>query len=325
MGVAEFVAGVDRLLTRAHGLYPAGGAAGRLTGGGAAGAVPGVPAGSSALGEGASAAGTGYQQSRLSAGSLDQALEQAASEGSAIAEQGRTGSGAILEQARTFASSAVPLGNTAAGARLVVATMDEHMQAMQGQLQQTQAANQAVSSQLREVAAGYQTLAGREKDAPAVPLDSSKLKPGQKHRPYIAGPGQFGPPNYPDSPRWVDVYDRTQDPDKVPHAFIPSDEIPHYQELEPGALGPSTRYDEHGNPDRWVELAPNSGVWVPSSDFPGSQIMPRGWQGDLPPYGWEEYLPGSGIYLWHSDLLPGTYQPPGGSTLPPATYPQGGH
>ena len=324
MGVAEFVAGVDRLLTRAHELYPSEGAAGRLTGGGAAGAVPGVP-GSGALSGGASEAGTGYQRSQASAGTLDQALEQAAGQGTVIAEQGRTGSGAILEQARTFASSAGPLGSTAAGARLVVATMDEHMQAMQGQLQQTRAANQAVSSQLREVAAGYQTLAGGEKDAPAVPLDSQKLKPGQKHRPYIAGPGQFGPPNYPDSPRWVDVYDRTQDPDKVPHAFIPSDEIPHYQELEPGALGPSTRYDEHGNPDRWVELAPNSGVWVPSSDFPGSQIMPRGWQGDLPPYGWEEYLPGSGIYMWHSDLLPGTYQPPGGSSLPPATYPQGGH
>lgn len=314
---------MDRLLTRAHELYPADGGAGQLTGGGAPSGTAPVPAGASALGTGVSTASAGYQRSQVTAGGLDVQLEQAASQGSVIAQQGRTGSGAILEQARAFASSVGPLGNTASGAQLVVATMDQHLQAMQSQLEETRTANQAVSAQLREASAGYRTLAGGQKDAAAVPLDTPKLKPGQKHQPYIAGPGQFGPPNYPDGPRWVDVYDRTQDPDKVPHYFIPSDEIPNYQELQPGALGPSTKVDQHGNPDPYVELAPNSGVWVPQSDFPGAKIYPRGWHGDLPPYGWEEYLPGSGIYLWHKDLLPSTYQPGGGS-LPPATYPHSG-
>ncbi|WP_179295707.1 hypothetical protein [Mycobacterium avium] len=176
----------------------------------------------------------------------------------------------------------------------------------------------------RVAAAGYQTRAGGQKDAPASPLDASTLKPGQKHRPYIAGPGQYGPPNYPDRPPWVDVYDRTQDPDTVPHTFIPSDEIPHYQQLEPGALGPSTKADGHGNPDPYIELAPNSGVWVPKSDFPGAKFYPPGGHGELPPYGWDEYIPGSGIYLWQQDLLPGTYHS-GANDLPPATHPQGGH
>jgi hypothetical protein len=323
VSVAEFVAGVDRLLARAHALYPSEGAAGPLTGGAAGGAVPGVPGGSSALAQGASTAGAGYQRSQTTAGSLDQALEQAAGEGSMIAEQGRTGSGAILEQARTFAKSAMPLSNTAAGAQLVVATMDQHVNAMHGQLQQTQAANAAVSSQLRETSAGYQELGGGLKDTPAVPLDSPKLKPGQKHRPFIAGPGVLGPPNYPDG-RWVDVYDKTKDPDKVTHTFIPESEIPHYQEFGPGVLGPSTVNDAHGNPDPFIELAPNSGVWVPKSDFPGAKFFPPGGGGELPPYGWDEYVPGSGIYVWGKDLLPCPYVPPGGSSLPPATYPQSG-
>ena len=73
MSVAEFVAGVDRLLTRAHELYPTGGLAGQLTGGGAASAVPGLPDGSSALREGASTAGTAYRRSQATAGTLDQA------------------------------------------------------------------------------------------------------------------------------------------------------------------------------------------------------------------------------------------------------------
>lgn len=80
----------------------------------------------------------------------------------------------------------------------------------------------------------------------------------------------------------MDVYDRTQDPDTVPHTFIPSDEIPHYQQLEPGALGPSTKADGHGNPDPYIELAPNSGVWVPKSDFPGAKFYPPGGHGELP-------------------------------------------
>ena len=307
MSVAEFVAGVDRLLTRAHALYPAQGGAGRLTGGVAGGAVPGVPEGASALAEGATTAGAGYQRSQTSAGALDQQLEQAASQGSVIAEQGRTGSGAILEQARTFASSAVPLGNTAAGAQLVVATMDQHVNAMQGQLAQTQAANEAVSSQLRETSAGYQELGGGLKDAPAVPLDTKQWKPGDKrHEPYVAGPGGLGPA-VSSGPGWVEIGYGSGN-------FVRADELPGVKVGGPGMPGPPPFYDKVGNEHSWIELGPKTGVWVPDTDFPNAKIFPPG--SGPPPYGYEEFLPGSGIFLPSRDLLPEPLMPSSGATHP---------
>jgi hypothetical protein len=309
MTVAEFVAGVDRLLTRAHALYPSEGAAGPLTGGAAGGAVPGVPEGASALAEGASTAGAGYQRSQNSAGALDQQLEQAASQGSVIAEQGRTGSGAILAQARAFASSAVPLNNTAAGAQLVVATMDQHVNAMHGQLAQTQAANEAVASQLRETSAGYQELGGGLKDAPAVPLDSKQWKPGDKrHQPFIAGPGGLGPPSGVGSgPGWLEIGSGSGN-------FVRADELPGAKVGGPGMPGPPPFYDKVGNEHSWIELSPKTGVWVPDTSFPDAKIFPPG--SGLPPYGYQEYLPGSGIFLPNRDLIPEPLMPSSGATHP---------
>ncbi len=309
MSVAEFVAGVDRLLSRAHGLYPAGGAAGTLTGGGAQSAVPTVPGGSSALGEGATTAGADYGRSQTTAGGLDQELEQAAGQGTLIAEQGRTGSGAILAQARTFASSAAPLGNTPAGAQLVVATMDQHVQAMNTQLQQTQAANEAVSSQLRETSAGYQELGGGPKDAPATPLDSKQWKPGDKrHEPYIAGPGGLGPPSgYGSGPGWTEIGVGSGN-------FVRADELPGAKVGGPGMPGPPPFYDKVGNEHSWIELGPKTGVWVPDTDLPNAKIFPPG--SGLPPYGYQEYLPGSGIFLPQHDLIPEPLMPSSGATHP---------
>ncbi|ORX13078.1 type VII secretion target [Mycobacterium xenopi] len=166
---------------------------------------------------------------------------------------------------------------------------------------------------------------GNGKDAPpgggAVPLDSHQWKPGDKrHMPYGAGPGGLGPPNLPGSPPWVDIYDRTKDPAQVPHYFIRSDEIPGFKMRAPGELGPATVSDGHGNPDPYIELGPNSGVWVPKSDFPGAKFYPPD-SSELPPYGWEEYLPHSGIFIWHGDLVPEPLQPPG--SAPPQTLPAG--
>ena len=321
------MAGVDRLLARAHGLFVGDGADAGVSGDGGV-SVPAVPAGGSGVGTGAAAAGGVYQQSQATVLGLDTELRQATAEGGAVVEQGRTGAGLIRDQARTSAAALAPLGNSAAGARLIVATMDQHLAAMQGQLQTTTTQSQALATQLRQVAAGYREVAGGEaKDSPpAVPLDSNTWKPGDKrHVPYSAGKGGLGPPNFPDSPPWVDIYDRTGDPDKVPHCFVRSDEIPGYKTLPPGALGPSTVFDEHGNPDPYIQLGPNSGVWVPQSAFPGAKIYPPGWSGDLPPYGWDEYLPGSGIYLWHGDLTPEPYNPSGPLGPPTQTFPQGRH
>lgn len=324
MSIAAFVAGVDRILTRAHDLYPAGGGGGELPAAGEGGAVPASPDGGSGLRAGVFRAAGSYQQSRAGAAGLDQELQESAEQGTAIGQQGRLASGVIRDQARAIGASSATLGRTPAGAHLIMAAMDQQLSAMQGQLQATKTQYQGVSATLRQTAAGYQTLSDGAKDSPpAVPLDSSdRWKPGdQRHMPYGAGVGGLGPPNYPDSPPWVDVYDRTKDPVQVPHYFVRSDEIPGYKTLPPGALGPPTLSDSHGNPDRYIELSPNSGVWVPQSAFPGAKIYPPG-SGELPPYGWNEYVPGSGIFLWHGDLIPEPYKPYG--PLGPPTYPQGG-
>lgn len=198
--------------------------------------------------------------------------------------------------------------------------LDKHRQILQ-LLDEAKESSSGLTTRMAAIN-GYQPLSGGPKDAPATPLKSGTWKQGDKrHQPYVAGPGGEGPPNYPDAPPWVDIYDRTQDPDKAPHYFVRSDEIPGYQTRPPGAYGPPTLSDQHGNPDPYIELSPNSGIWVPKSDFPGAKFYPPGSQ-ELPPYGWDEYVPGSGIFLWHNDTIPEPYHPHP-SSLPPATYPQG--
>jgi len=156
---------------------------------------------------------------------------------------------------------------------------------------------------------------GGDKDAPAVPMDSHTWKPGDKrHRPYIAGPGGLGPPNYPDSPPWIEVGPCSGN-------FVRSDELPGVKVQAPGTLGPPPFYDDRGNLVPYMELGPNTGVWVPKSDLPGALFFPPGSK-ELSPYGYEEYLPGSGIFLWHGDLLPEQFAP-NRPLLPPQTTPQG--
>lgn len=329
MSVGEFVAGVDRLLTRAHDLFPAAGGGEVAASGGGGGSVPPAPGGGGGLAGGVAAAGGAYERSQAGAAGLEAELAASAAESGAVAQQGRAGAGVIRDQARTTAAALAPIGNSAAGARLIVAAMDQHLAAMQQQLDTTSTHNQLLQQRLQQVAAGYRGLAaGDAKDSPpAVPLDSHQWKPGDpRHVPYDAGKGGKGPPNTFGSPPWVDIYDRTKDPDQVPHSFVRSDEIPGYKTLAPGELGPPAVADAHGNPDPYVELAPNTGVWVPRSDLPGAKFYPPGVTPDpLPPYGWEEWLPGSGIYLWHGDLVPEPYNAYGPSGLPAQTYPQGGH
>ena len=151
MGVGEFVAGVDRLLTRAHGLFAAG------AGDGAGGVF--------AAGGGLGAGGTCWRavvwlvvwprlvvcMSSRGPGcrGLDVDSGQTAEAGGAVAGQGRAGAGVIRDQARTVAAATAPMGNSAAGARLVVAAMDQHLAAMQRQLDTTTEQNRVLALRLR--------------------------------------------------------------------------------------------------------------------------------------------------------------------------------
>jgi len=102
---------------------------------------------------------------------------------------------------------------------------------------------------------------------------------------------------------------------------VRSDELPGVKVLAPGDLGPAPIYDDHGNEVPYTQLGPNTGVWVPKDDFPGAYFLPPD-STELPPYGYEEYLPHSGIFVWHSDLVPEPYNP-NRPLLPPQTAPAG--
>jgi hypothetical protein len=315
--MAEYVANVDRLLTRAHELYsPAGDVA--VGGGGGGGSVPAPPAGDSALRTGAGAAGGVYEQTQSGLAGLDAASGQAAAEGGAIAAQGSADSGAIRDAARTQAAAIAPLANSPAGMRLLVATMDQQVAAMQGHLETTTAHNQALATRLQQVAAGYRrftNLAGTGKESPpTTPLDSQTWKPGDKrHQPYIAGRGGMGPPNLPGVPPWIEIGSGSG-------VFVRSDELPGVKVLTPGSPGPTDVVGPNSVP--YIQLGPQSGVWVPKSDFPGAVILPQG-SSELPPYGYDEYLPGSGIFVWHGDLVPEPYNPRGPLGPPTQTFPSG--
>lgn len=188
------MAGVDRILTRAHDLYPAGGEGVLLPTSGAA-SVPAPPQGVGALRLGVTSAAGSYQQTRLGAADLDQELQQAAEQGGTIGAQGRLGSGVIRDQARTVAAVTGPLAKSPAGARLIMAAMDQHLSAMQGQLQTTKTQNQAVSATLHQTAAGYQTLSNGAKDSPADPtIRAAGWRPGD---PLPASPAPQQPPGVP--------------------------------------------------------------------------------------------------------------------------------
>ncbi|MGE2818270.1 hypothetical protein ACQI5H_24485, partial [Mycobacterium heidelbergense] len=119
MSVAEFVAGVDRLLTRGHGLFPAGGLGGGgqvFAASGGRGLVPAAPGGDSGLTGGASAAGGAYQQAQAGADGLDEGSGQTVTQGGAVGAQGRAASGLIRDQARTTAAALMPMSRSPAGA-----------------------------------------------------------------------------------------------------------------------------------------------------------------------------------------------------------------
>nr|WP_172686890.1 hypothetical protein [Mycobacterium avium] len=126
MSIAAFVAGVDRILSRAHELYPAGGEGESLPASGGA-MVPGAPEGAGGLQSGVTQAAGSYQQARTGAAGLDQELQEAVGQGGEIGAQGRAASGVIRDQARAVAAST---GLPAAPARRVRPNRSTHPRAL---------------------------------------------------------------------------------------------------------------------------------------------------------------------------------------------------
>jgi hypothetical protein len=194
------------------------------------------------------------------------------------------------------------------------------------QLMQQYATQQA---QATDAATGYHGQvsaatfsAGGAKTAPAIvgggggaaPMSKIWKQGDKRHQPVVVGPGNLGPPNtWGGEPPWLEIGPSSGN-------FVRSDEIPGVKVLAPGELGPATVSDAHGNPDPYIELGPNTGAWVPKSDFPGAKFYPPD-SPELPPAGWQEYLPHSGIFIWHGDLIPEPYPWNGGGS--PVTHPAG--
>ena len=151
------MAGVDRLLTRGHGLFPAGGGVGGggvFAAGGGRGWVPAAPVVGGSLTGGVTAAGGAYQRAHVVATGLDADSGQAVDRGGAVGVQGRAASGVIRDQARAVGAATAVLGRSPAGVQLIMATMDQHLSAMQRQLDQTTAQNRLLALRLRQLAAG---------------------------------------------------------------------------------------------------------------------------------------------------------------------------
>jgi hypothetical protein len=89
---------------------------------------------------------------------LDGDCGQAITQGGAVGAGGRVGSGRIRDQARAVGAATAGLGRSPAGARLVVAAMDQHLAAMQHQLDAATAQNRLLALRLRELALGYRRI-----------------------------------------------------------------------------------------------------------------------------------------------------------------------
>lgn len=127
--------------------------------GGGRGPVPAAPAGGdSSLTGGATAAGGTYQRAHVVAAGFDTDSGEAVDQGAGVGVQGRAASGVIRDQARAVGASSAALGRSPAGARLILATMDQHLEAMQRQLDQTTAQNRLLALRLRQLAAGYRGM-----------------------------------------------------------------------------------------------------------------------------------------------------------------------
>ena len=126
--------------------------------GGGRGPVPAAPGGDSSMIGGATAAGGAYQQAQAGTDGLDENSGQAVTHGGAVGAQGRAASGLIRDQARAVGAATAALGRSPAGAQLIMATMDQHLAAMQHQLDQTTAQNRLLALRLRELAAGYRGI-----------------------------------------------------------------------------------------------------------------------------------------------------------------------
>jgi hypothetical protein len=154
--VGGYLAGVDHLFARGHGLFPASGGGLKLNGGGGAAEPPPPPSGDSGLTKGVAAAADDYQRARVGAEALDADIQQTADDGTKVGQSGRANVGLVRDTAKSQAAAITPATNSPAGVRLLVSTMDQRLSDMQRHIEATNAENQLLAIRLRQMAASYQ-------------------------------------------------------------------------------------------------------------------------------------------------------------------------
>jgi hypothetical protein len=160
VGAIEYVAAVDRLLTRAHQLFPVPAGADDFVASTSPTTVAEPPPSVSTLTSNARLAGATYEHAHTAIAGLDRESSQAAAQGTTIGAQGHTTSGLIRDGARLHAQALMPMTKSPAGLQLLVATMDQHLSAMQRQLDTTTAQYRVLAARLRQTAADYRAAAG---------------------------------------------------------------------------------------------------------------------------------------------------------------------
>lgn len=268
MSAADFVTGVERLLTRAHNLFPASSPNNPpLTPG--VTTTPTLPSGESALADRASAAGLRYHQAHTQLQGLDAETTQITQQASTIGAQGRAGSGAILQQARTQAAALLPMANAPAGRQLLMATMDHNLAAMQGQIATTTTQYKTATARLTATAADYRQTAPHDEPNAADNDPSVPAKRDPTIRAVDWKPGDPLPPQPPLRGHPPDPTDtRIGDPRFGQWQNVPPP--PPYTGTQPPPLRSEYRPYPDDSP---LKVGPTTGMYTPG----------KTWIGDIDP------------------------------------------
>jgi hypothetical protein len=147
---------IDRLLGRAAELFPATEPDIELSGG--AGPAAPVPTTGAALTARVEAAGEQWSRARAAVRRVDQQSGQLVGTAGETAAVGLRAAEQLREAARKQAAAILPLADSAAGMRLLVATMDARLAEMQARLKATTEANATTAGRLGDLADDYRTI-----------------------------------------------------------------------------------------------------------------------------------------------------------------------
>lgn len=146
---------IDRLLARGAELFPEGEQSVALVTPLAGAAAP--PGGAEAAGRlGDAVAQWGQRCSALQR--LDERGAQIVATAAGAAVEGRAAVQRLREQARAQVNAIMPVADTPAGARLLVATLDQILAQLQQHVAASKQANAGVAAQLRDLAIAYQGI-----------------------------------------------------------------------------------------------------------------------------------------------------------------------